>query len=199
VSAWTTTRFGPWSLDWPEPIPPAAPSSSGPRSSPPQGLDSRRSRRGSSPTAGNPRPRWRHRPDTACTDPVVMPAEGPNHVHRPASCFLPALSTDPAPNSGFPLGNGQQSVAAAGVHAHCSSERRHDRGLGPERIEDEKFAALGAAGRERDGTVHGTPPLRNRVHVLQDASMRPSADSVSRRAPRSESSVHPACTSGSST
>ena len=83
VSAWTTTRFGPWSLDWPEPIPPAAPSSSGPRSSPPQGLDSRRSRRGSSPTAGNPRPRWRHGP----TRPARIPSSCQRRVRT--TCTFP--------------------------------------------------------------------------------------------------------------
>src|SRR5207248_295651 len=42
LRAWTTTRFGPWSLDSPELIPLAAPSSSGPRSWP-KALTSRRS------------------------------------------------------------------------------------------------------------------------------------------------------------
>jgi hypothetical protein len=47
---------------------------------------------------GNPRPRSRPRPDTACTDRAFTPVAGPSLGFRLASCYPPARSTDPAPH-----------------------------------------------------------------------------------------------------
>jgi hypothetical protein len=90
---WTTTRSGLSSPGWRELIRPAAASSSGRRSWP-KALTRRRSSHGSSPTAGDPRPPWRHRRGEACTDRVSMTAVDPRLGQPPASCSPPARSTD---------------------------------------------------------------------------------------------------------
>jgi hypothetical protein len=60
---------------------------------------------------GKPEPRWRHRPDTACTDRVFTAAAGPSLGFRLASCSLPACSTDPAPPPGSRLAGRPRSAS----------------------------------------------------------------------------------------
>ena len=93
--AWTTTQFDLWSLDWRERIARAGPSSSGPRSWP-KAPTPRPSSRGSSPTAGDPRPAWKRRAGAACTDRVFTSAVDPRRVQPHGSCFPPARSIDRA-------------------------------------------------------------------------------------------------------
>ena len=92
---WTTTRFALWSRGWHVLTPPAARSSSAPRSSPRE-LTSRRSWPGSSPTAGNPRRPFPRFPGTACTARGSGTAAEQEPGHRFASCCRLALWPEPS-------------------------------------------------------------------------------------------------------